>query len=450
MANILKRIRINCQSRMQSRVLGTFGHHSHGQAPLRAMTAMWSNTRSSIRTGRHITLTQRSSRLLSSNDDLNNEKGQATKKSKVKYWNREEYVTRKGRYDYLIKISPESIVKEAKIIALSDGNDEANVALQTQLPYGAKLLHTATTVQDFDQYFAQQPHHLPQNQPNVLFVSPSCPMARKQLPALLQRFPSLEWIHVRSAGIDFLVSDELSQAPSVPIMTNAKGQFSSSLAEYTMMACSYFAKDLPRLMRQKQRKEWSKYNVEELRGKTLGIVGYGDIGRACAKVAHVYGMKIVALRRNPKLSMHDPYCTTVYGTDKVSLNKLMSESDYIVCSAPSTVETRGMIDRNAFEAVKEGAVFINLGRGPVIDEEALMEALKNGRLKGAALDVFTEEPLPKDNALWEMDNVLISPHNMDQTATFMHEATEFFVYENLPRFLCGKDLLNQVEPKLGY
>jgi phosphoglycerate dehydrogenase-like enzyme len=357
---------------------------------------------------------------------------------KYKYWNREEY-TRKGRYDYLIKISPESIVKEAKIISLSDVNDEANEALSTSLPFGSKLLQTGTSLDDFQ--------HLDEK-PNVVFVSPSCPMARKQLPLLLERFPSIEWVHVRSAGIDFIVSDELSSI-SIPI-TNAKGQFSSSLAEYTMMACSYFAKDLPRLLKQKQAKDWEKYNVEELRGKVLGIVGYGDIGRACAKVAHVYGMKIIALRRNPQLSKNDPYCTTVYGTDKNSLNQLMSESDYIVCSAPSTVETRGMVNRDAFHAVKEGAVFINLGRGPVIDEEALIEALKNGKLKGAALDVFSEEPLPQSNELWDLDNVLLSPHNMDQTATFMHEATEFFVYENLPRFICGKDLLNPVDPKLGY
>eukprot|EP00978_Attheya_sp_CCMP212_P007554 scaffold17461_cov53-Attheya_sp.AAC.3 len=128
----------------------------------------------------------------------------------------------------------------------------------------------------------------------------------------------------------------------------------------------------------------------------------------------------------------------------------MSESDYIVCSAPSTVESRGLVNASAFQAVKKNAVFINLGRGPVVDESALIAALKSGKLRGAALDVFEEEPLPQTNELWELDNVLISPHNMDQTATFMHEATEFFVNENLPRFICGEDLLNPVNPKLGY
>lgn len=356
-----------------------------------------------------------------------------------KYWNREEY-SRKGRYDYLIKISPESITKEANILSLSDPNDDANVCLNESLPFGSRLIGTGTTLKDFDKFCDEKP--------NVLFVSPSCPKARNVLPLILARFPSIEWVHVRSAGIDFLVSDNLAEIDVT--ITNAKGQFSSSLAEYTMMACSYFAKDLPRLLRQKQNKNWEKYDVEELRGKTLGIVGYGDIGRSCAKLAHVYGMNIVALRRNPKLSEQDPICNTVYGTDKKSLNKLFSVSDYIVCSAPSTVETRGMVNADAFKHVKENAVFINLGRGPVVDEEALIEALKDGRLKGAALDVFIDEPLPTSNELWDLDNVLISPHNMDQTSTFMHEAAEFFVYENLPRFICGKDLLNPIDSTLGY
>ena len=182
-----------------------------------------------------------------------------------------------------------------------------------------------------------------------------------------------------------------------------------------MMACSYFAKDLPLLMKNKREKRWDDYEIQELRGKTMGIVGYGDIGRAVAKMASVYGMKIVALRRHPFLSRQDLLCDIVYGRDKDSLNQLMSESDFIVCSAPSTVETRGMVSAEAFQHVKEGSVFINLGRGPVVDESALIQSLESGRLKGAALDVFSQEPLPPDNKLWELENVLISPHNMDKT-----------------------------------
>jgi phosphoglycerate dehydrogenase-like enzyme len=392
------------------------------------------------------------------------------KRSQYKYWNRE--TSKKGTFSYLLDISPESVKREAKIISLADPDEPADQPLhQGKLPLSTTLLGVGTTLQDFE--------HLRGEKPNVLFMSPSCPRAASQLPLVLAAHPSIEWVHCRSAGIDFVESEELQDLCSKRDIkiTNAKGQFSSSLAEYVMMACSYFAKDLPRLMRQQNDKNWEKYDVEELRGKTLGIVGYGDIGKvstillrifllfklskvnpndttqflqACARLASVYGMRIVALRRHPFLSKDDPLCDVVYGTDKSSLNQLMSESDYIVCSAPSTVETRGMVNAQAFESVKKNAVFINLGRGPVVDEAALINALKTGKLKGAALDVFKEEPLPQSSEMWDLNNLLISPHNMDQTATFMHEATEFFINENLPRFLCGEDLLNPVDPMLGY
>src|SRR6056300_1537224 len=123
------------------------------------------------------------------------------------------------------------------------------------------------------------------------------------------------------------------------MMTNAKGQFSSSLAEFVMMACSYFAKDIPRLLKNKRDRVWDEFEIEELRGKTMGIVGYGDIGRATAKLASTFGMKIIALRRNPEKSELDPICDEVLGTGRLALQKLMSVSDYVVCSAPSTVET---------------------------------------------------------------------------------------------------------------
>ena len=366
-----------------------------------------------------------------------------TTSSTSSFWNREESV--KGKY---ARVSQEMVQREAKILSLSDPNDGANEALHGgSLCPGATLLGIGTTLQDL-----QLAATTTDQQPNVLYVSPSCPMASVQLPLVLKAFPSIQWVHCRSAGIDFIVSEELNQFTSSSKLqvTNAKGQFSSTLAEYTMMACSYFAKDLPRLTRQKEQRLWQKYNVQELRGTTMGIVGYGDIGRACAKLAKIYGMRVIALRRNPHLCEGDPLRDEVYGSDKASLNHLMSQSDYVVCSAPSTVETRGMIDQAAFQSAKTGMVFINLGRGPVVDEPALIRALSTGVLKGAALDVFVQEPLPPSSPLWDLPNVLISPHNMDQTATFMHEACEFFVYENLPRFICEEPLLNPVDIRLGY
>jgi len=223
--------------------------------------------------------------------------------------------------------------------------------------------------------------------------------------------------------------------------------FSSTLAEYCMLAISYFAKDLPRLMRQKNDANWDQYPISEIRGSTLGVVGYGDIGRASAKLAKAYGMRVIGLKRKAE-GFSDPYCDDVYGMDRLS--DLMAESDYILVSAPLTDQTRGLISAEALSHCKRSAVVINVGRGPIIDEEALVDALQNNRIRGAGLDVMTVEPLPKDSPLWKLDNVLLSPHNMDMTLTFMQESTQFFLDEQLPRFVRGQELLNPVDLKAGY
>ena len=268
------------------------------------------------------------------------------------------------------------------------------------LPEGAEIIAMGSSMSDFDIDALQK------SGANVIFAAHA--KAKEPLAELLQNLPNIEWVHVRMAGLDFIHSPEFAR--SKVICTNAKGQFSSTLAEYTMMACSYFAKDLPRLMQQKSAKVWGKYNVRELRGATMGIIGYGDIGRACAKLAKAYGMKVLALRRNPSLADGDPYCDVVYGSSNEDVNKIMSESDYILVAAPLTEATRGLVGKEAFDHAKEGSVFINVGRGPIVDEDALIEALKAKlRLRGAALDVFTVEPLPEDSELWTLDNVLISP-----------------------------------------
>jgi phosphoglycerate dehydrogenase-like enzyme len=311
------------------------------------------------------------------------------------YWNREESMPKT-----LSKDKP--ITQQAKIISLSIEDDPANVALhQGDLPEGSSLLAIGATIDEFDIQKLQE------EKPNVLFVSH--PLARKPLGDLLNALPSIEWVHARSAGIDFVTSDALTEANKRVVITNNKGSFSSTLSEYTMMACSYFAKDLPRLLKQKNNRNWEKYSVKELRGATLGIIGYGDIGRAVARLASAYGMKIVALRRNPEKSPKDPFCDIVYANDKDSMNKLFSESDYVLCSAPLTPETKGMITKEQFDVAKKDACFINVGRGPIVDEDALIDALKTGKIKGAGLDVFAMEPLPESSELWGLDNVLLSP-----------------------------------------
>lgn len=347
------------------------------------------------------------------------------------YWNRET-----GKPSSNIK---GKIMREARILALCDPDDAYNEPLYGgTLPDGAILLKIGTSLEDFDvQSIVDQ-------KPNVIFVSH--PKARDPLVQLLNKFPSVEWVHTRSAGIDFIASDGLFASPVQ--LTNAKGMFSSSLAEYCMMACSYFAKDLPRLMRQKTKGTWEQYPVLELRGATLGIVGYGDIGRASAKLAKAYGMRVLGLKRNAASFSNDPYCDKIYGMD--GLNEMVEQCDYILVSTPLTEQTRGLISPEVLSKCKPSAVVINVGRGPIIDEEALIDALQKGVIKGAGLDVMTIEPLPKDSPLWKLDNVLLSPHNMDMTLTFMKESTEFFVTENLPRFVRGEVLLNPVDKAAGY
>jgi phosphoglycerate dehydrogenase-like enzyme len=357
--------------------------------------------------------------------------------STTRFWNREEFAQRSYKED-----SP--IVNEARIISLSSPGDPSNAPIHEALPDGAKIVAEGSKMSDFDF------DHLSSLEPNVIFLSAPCP---DTLAGLIEKFgpTSLKWIHARSAGLDAFMSDAFRSVPSMGVFTsNAKGSFSSTLAEYTMLAIGFFAKDLPRLLRNKQACNWEKYDVLEIRGARLGIVGYGDIGRAAAKLACAYGMKVTALRRNPDLSRDDRYIDTCLDNSRESLNRLFAECDYILCSAPLTDETRGMIGKEQFDAAKKDLVFINVGRGPIVDEDEMIAALKDGRLRGVGLDVFTVEPLDKDSELWRLDNVLLSPHNMDQTRTFMKEASQFFVEENLPRFLRGLDLLNPVNPQNGY
>lgn len=346
------------------------------------------------------------------------------------YWNRETGKPSQRR-------GP--VVREARILALCDPDDVHNEPLYAgPLPDGATLVQVGTSLDDF------AAASVADREPNVVFVSH--PAARMPLAQLLEKFPSIEWIHTRSAGVDFVASDALFSASAT--LTNAKGMYSSTLAEYCMAACAYFAKDLPRLMRQKNEGRWEQYPVAELRGATLGVVGYGDIGRASAKLAKAYGMRVLGVKRNPSATFRDPHCDEVFGRE--GLEEVAAQSDYLLVCAPLTEQTRGMISADVLARCRPSTVIINVGRGPLVDEEALIEALRKGAIKGAALDVTTIEPLPEESPLWQLDNVLLSPHNMDMTTTFLKESTAFFVNENLARFVMGGRLLNPVDKIAGY
>jgi phosphoglycerate dehydrogenase-like enzyme len=182
-----------------------------------------------------------------------------------------------------------------------------------------------------------------------------------------------------------------------------------------------------------------------LRGATLGIAGYGDIGRRVAALGASMGMKLLALRRHPERPTGD-----ALEPEMVSSKRALCErSDYLVLAAPSTPETRHLIGKDELGAMRPGAVLVNVGRGALVDQAALVNALRRGVLRGAALDVFETEPLPADDPLYGLDNVLLSPHTADHTATWREEAMGCFL-ENLRRFRAGEPLLHVVEKARGY
>jgi phosphoglycerate dehydrogenase-like enzyme len=255
--------------------------------------------------------------------------------------------------------------------------------------------------------------------------------------------PNLRWIHSRSVGLERTLFPELSKSPVV--LTNGSGVFSASLGEFTLGAILYFAKDFRRLVRQQMAGKWGIFDVTMAQGKTVGIVGYGDIGRAIAARARPLGMKVLALKRH---TAHvDPLVDRVFGPEQ--LVEMISQSDYVVVAAPLTAETRGMIGEAEFAAMKPTAVVINVGRGPIIDEAAMIRTLSERRIRGAALDVFDVEPLPAEHPFYSMENVLLSPHSADHTPEWLDDAMKLFI-EQFERYCEGKPLQNVVDKKLGY
>ena len=257
--------------------------------------------------------------------------------------------------------------------------------------------------------------------------------------------PGTRWIHSRAAGLDSLLFPAL--VDSDVVLTNGRGVFSLSLAEFVIGALFYFARDFPRLVRNQRRGTWEVFEPLDLAGRTLGIVGYGDIGRATAERAHRLGMKVLALRRRPALSGADPWVDETLPPGE--LLALMRRADDVVVATPLTAETRGLVGEAAIGAMKPGGVLVNVGRGPVVDEAALARALGAGRIRGAALDVFETEPLPSGSPLWGLDNLLLSPHCADNTPGWLEAAMRAFL-SNLERFRRGERLLNVVDKRLGY
>jgi phosphoglycerate dehydrogenase-like enzyme len=265
------------------------------------------------------------------------------------------------------------------------------------------------------------------------------------LGAILPLAGRVKWIHALSAGVEKVLSPELIESP-VPL-TNGRGVFGPALAEFSVAAMLYFAKDFRRLIRQQQAARWEQFDVAFLRDQTLGVIGYGGIGRETARLAHALGMKVLALRRRTPSAEPDPVLERSFTRDQ--LNEMLSLSDYLLAAAPLTPETQGLLGPSEFHFMKDSAVFINVGRGAVADEASLISALNQGAIRGAALDVFEKEPLPADHPFYRMENVLLSPHSADHSTGWMELAVKQFV-ENFERFRNGQPLEYIVDKQAGY
>ena len=256
----------------------------------------------------------------------------------------------------------------------------------------------------------------------------------------------LRWIHSRSAGLERSLFPEL--VASDVTLTNGSGVFSDSLGEFVLAAILYFAKDFRRMVRNQMAGVWEQFDVTPVAGQTVGIVGYGDIGHAVAARVRSLGMKVLGVKRRvSEADRSDLVANEIFAV--ADLVHVLPFCDYVVVATPLNEETRGLIGEKEFKAMRSTAVIINVGRGPVINEAAMVKALAENRIKGAALDVFDEEPLPPGHAFYRLKNVLLSPHCADHTPDWLDNAMRFFIAQ-FERFGRGEALLNIVDKKLGY
>lgn len=256
-------------------------------------------------------------------------------------------------------------------------------------------------------------------------------------------FTRLRWVHVGSAGVDRALFPEF--AASNVTLTNSRHVFDEALAEYTLGLMLALSKDLQTTMSHQTEHRWVQRESETLSGKSVVLVGVGPIARRTAQLAKVFGMSVTGVGRTARHG--DPDFGDIGGPADVAA--LFADADYVVMVLPSTPETAGMIDATALRALKPTARLVNVGRGVTLDQDALVAALREGRLAGAALDVMTPEPLPNDSPLWDVPNLIISPHMSGDSAGWQQDIARLFM-TNLERFRNGEPLLNVIDKQLGY
>ena len=260
---------------------------------------------------------------------------------------------------------------------------------------------------------------------------------------IMARAPKLKWINAPSAGVDrFLVPDIVG---SSVILTNSRGIHSVQMGEMAFGMLLILAKKAPFFFRMKEERKWQRVVPEILRGKALAVLGLGVIGREVARLGKAFGMRVLALDVR---EIGPDECVDAHFPPS-RLNEVLSQSDYVVVTLPLTPETRNLIGEPELLAMRRTAYLVNIARGGIVDEDALIRALSEERIAGAGLDVFAKEPLAQDSKLWDLPNVIISPHVAGIREDYAVLAVGLFC-ENLRRYLDGQEMLNVVDKRRGY
>lgn len=278
-----------------------------------------------------------------------------------------------------------------------------------------------------------------------------------------EKVPNLRWLHSSYAGVETILDNPLLTQPDLQV-TSSSGVAISQMGEYVIMMLLALGHKLPQMAIAQREKRWVEDKQvslvpKELRGSTVGIVGYGSIGREVARQLYAYGATVLASKRDvmhPEDTGYTPeglgdphgnYFHRLYPNE--GLRGMLKDCDFVVLSLPRTRDTECLFNKEMFEAMKPGAFFINVSRGQLVDEGALIEALRSGHIGGAALDVFSEEPLPADSPLWSQPNLILTPHISAYSINMMNQVFDLFV-ENLKRYLKEESLYNLVSLEQGY